>query len=270
MFQELHRFIQHRSPNQDLVNSKSFSLCLQQKDELKFAGGLVDCNNLAMKNSRRSTLIDVQGSCAKIHSLLVVIKFMHIPKKQSICGLTCFIPPSESYLNTACLLDFPIHNRRNILAVLNCFILKADIHPQSLLLGFGIAEQCTRQEKILELLAGGSVEVEDGLLDLSMLYDLMGPRQLITDSAQQPCSKWCFCDAESEQSLIYPARELYLNEPVLNLVRDRSSCRENAFHPAISNLYFSKNTIPSSRRTMLVPFFERYLPRFFTRPCVTL
>lgn len=201
---------------------------------------------------------------------------MHIPTKQTICDLTCFIPPSKYYLNMACLLVFPIIIIGHISST-NCFILKADIHPQSLLLGFGIAEQCTRQEKILELLASGSIEVEDGLVDLSMLYHLMGPRQLMTDSAQQPftsCSEWCLCDAESEQSLIYPARELYLHEPALDLVGDRSSCRENTFHPtgddmthvvpAVSDFYFSKNTFTSSRRTMLVPYFERYHSCFFT------
>ncbi|KAH6796555.1 hypothetical protein C2S52_021109 [Perilla frutescens var. hirtella] len=197
---ELHRFLEYRRPNQDLVNSKSFNLWLQQKEELKFTGGLLDCNDLGTENSRRR-LIDVQ-----------------------------------------------------------------DIHPQSLLLGFGIAEQCTRQEKILELLASGSIEVEDGLLDLSKLYDLMGPQGLITDSTQQAftsCSKWCCRDAESEQSLIYPARELYLNEPILDVVGGRSSCRENTFHdlsdilPVISDLYFPKNIVKSSQRTMLVPYFER-------------
>ncbi|KAG6418747.1 hypothetical protein SASPL_120952 [Salvia splendens] len=198
---ELHRFLQYHSPNQDLVNSKSFNLCLQQKDELKFSGGLLDCNDLVLKNSVSSTLIGVQ-----------------------------------------------------------------DVHPESLLLGFGIAEQCTRHEKILELLASGSIEVENGVLDLSMLYDMMGPRKLKTDSAQQPltsCGERCLCAAES---LVYPSRELYMNEPVLNVVRDRSSCREHTLQhmrddmthvvPVISDLHFSKNTVTSRRRAMLVPYFE--------------
>lgn len=60
MCQELHRFLQYRCPNQDLVDSKFFNLCLQQKEEMRFAGGQ-ECNDLAMKNSRRPTLIDVQG-----------------------------------------------------------------------------------------------------------------------------------------------------------------------------------------------------------------
>lgn len=135
----------------------------------------------------------------------------------------------------------------------------------------------------MELLASWSIEVEDGLVDLSKLYDLMGPQQLITDSAQQPltsCSKWCFCDAESEQSLIYPPSKLFINEPILNLVGHRSSCRENSFHPtsedmayiapAISDLHFSKNTATFSKRTMLVPYFERYLTRFIIWVFATL
>lgn len=165
-----------------------------------------------------------------------------------------------------------------------CFILKADTHPELLLLGFGIAEQCTRQEKILKLIASGSIEVEGRLLDLSMLYDLMGPQQPMADSPQQPFasySKWCFRDAESQQSLIYPTREFYFNEPLLDLVGDRSSCRENTYYPdgqlqynctgpemtdmlsVFSDLYFSKSTNKSSKLTMLVPYFERYHLPFF-------
>lgn len=169
-----------------------------------------------------------------------------------------------------------------ILSVLNCFVLKADIHPQSLLLGFGIADQCCRQEKILQLLASGSIDVEDGLLDLSVLYDLMGPRELVADSTQQPLtpySRWCFCDDESEKSLIYPARKLYVNEPILDVVGEWSICRENAFHTTgddmtriltpISDLYLSENTVKSSKRAMLVPYFGRYLLRLFIWLCAT-
>ncbi|PIM98265.1 hypothetical protein CDL12_29252 [Handroanthus impetiginosus] len=144
-------------------------------------------------------------------------------------------------------------------------------HLNSLLFCFGIAEQCTRQE-ILKLIASGSIEVKDGLLDLSMLYDLLGPHQL---PQQLFASGMCCNDAKSQQSLVYPAREFYFNEAVLDLNGERSSCPENIFHPNgqlrynfaatdmndvlsfISDLYLSKNTTKSSKLTMLVPYFER-------------
>ncbi|KAI3460856.1 hypothetical protein Pfo_017519 [Paulownia fortunei] len=214
MFQDLHHFLHYHSSNQDLVNSHSFNLRLQQKEEWKSTGGLLDHNHFVIdSNSRRAALIDVQ-----------------------------------------------------------------DTHPELLLFSFGIAEQCSRQEKMLKLLTSGSIEVEGGLLDLSVLYDLMGPQQPMTDLGQQPLasySRWFFTDAESQQSLVYPTREFYFNEPLLDLVGDRSSCAENTYHldgqlqynctetemndilSVVSDLYLSKNTIKSSKQTMLVPYFER-------------
>ncbi|KAL0370549.1 UNVERIFIED_CONTAM: hypothetical protein Sangu_0373000 [Sesamum angustifolium] len=154
-----------------------------------------------------------------------------------------------------------------------------DNHPDSLHFSVGIAEQYTRQEKILKLLASGSIEADGSLLDLSMLYDLMGPQQPIRDLPQQPFAsypRWCF-DAESQQSLIYLARELYFNEPSLELTGDMSCCTENMYGPdcqlqfqcncigsemsdilsVISDFHLSKNTVKASKLTMLVPYFER-------------
>lgn len=171
--------------------------------------------------------------------------------------------------------------------ILTCsFVLKTDTRPDSVIFSCGIVERCTRHEKIMKLLASGSIEEEDPLLDLSKLYDLMGPQSPIADLPQQPfvsCSRWCFDDAQTLQNLIYPTRELYFKEPFLDLVGDRSCCPEKAYHPdgqlpynctgtemndilsVISNFHSSKNTNKSSRRTMLVPYFERcYLVPFFS------
>ncbi|KAL6524014.1 hypothetical protein OROMI_031109 [Orobanche minor] len=45
-----------------ILNSKPFNFPLQQKSELKFRGGLLDCNDFAIKNSRRSTFKGL-GTC---------------------------------------------------------------------------------------------------------------------------------------------------------------------------------------------------------------
>ncbi|KAK4441699.1 hypothetical protein Salat_0504800 [Sesamum alatum] len=215
---DLHHFLHYHSSNQDLVNSHLFNLRLQQKEEWKSIGGqLMDGHHLFT--------IDANSTRPALFEV-------------------------------------------------------QDNHPDSLLFSFGIAEQYTRQEKILKLLASGSIEADGSLLDLSMLYDLMGPQQPVRDLPQQPFAsypRWCFDDAESHQSLIYPTRELYFNEPSLELAGDRGCCTENMYNPdcqlqlqcncignemndilsVISDFHLSKNTVKSSKQTMLVPYFER-------------
>ncbi|KAL3827908.1 hypothetical protein ACJIZ3_016710 [Penstemon smallii] len=179
---DFHYILPYHGSNQDLVNSHSFNLNLQQKEEWKSTGGLLDCNQFISidSTSNRPAFVDVQ----------------------------------DSYRDSA-------------------------------IFSFGIAERCSRQEKILKLLASGSIEV-----DLPMLYDLMGPQALIGDWPQQ--------------SLIYPTREFDFTLPSFDLMGDRSGFEYNStgteMHDilsVISELYFSKNTIKSSKKAMLVPFFER-------------
>ncbi|KAK6164719.1 hypothetical protein DH2020_001583 [Rehmannia glutinosa] len=205
--EDFHHFIPYHGSTQDLVHPLSFNLSLQQKEEWRSTGGLLDSNHIVRMDStsRRPTIIDFQDS-----------------------------------------------------------------HPDSVLLSFGIAERCTRHEKILKLLSSGSIEEQDRLLDLSTLYDLMGPQQPFASR-----SRLCFNDAHPLQNLIHPTRELYFNEPFLNFVGDISSYPENGYHPdgqlpcnctgtemndvlsVISEFYSLKNMNKSSRQTMLVPYFER-------------
>ncbi|KAL8530716.1 hypothetical protein ACS0TY_007669 [Phlomoides rotata] len=148
-----------------------------------------------------------------------------------------------------------------------------DTSPDSAFFSFGIVERLARHEKILKLLASGSIEEDDPLVDLSMLYSLMGPQSPIADLPPQPfvsSFRQCFDDVQTLQNLVYPTKELYVKESFLELVGDRSNYPERAFHPdsctgtemsdilsAISEFRSSKNTNKSSRQTLLVPFFER-------------
>ncbi|KAI3449596.1 hypothetical protein Pfo_006261 [Paulownia fortunei] len=184
----------------------------------------------------------------------------------------------EEWRSTSGLLDSNQFVRIDSTSKRPALIDFQDTHSDSVLFSFGIAERCTRHEKILKLLASGSIEEQDRLLDLPMLYDLMGPQSPIADLPQQPfasCSRWCFNDPQPLPYLVYPTRELYFNEPFLDLVGDRSGCPERAYHPdgqvqynctgtemndilsVISDFYSSKNTNKSSKQTMLVPYFER-------------
>lgn len=115
--------------------------------------------------------------------------------------------------------------------------------------GFGIANKCNSEEKILKLLASGSVGIENGLLDLSMLHDLMGHLDFAPFT---------------QQSLIYPTREFYFNEPSVGYTCNPDSQQQNYswnemndVFTEISGIYSSKNMNKSSKQTMLVPFFER-------------
>lgn len=151
-----------------------------------------------------------------------------------------------------------------------------DTNSNSIPFGFGIADKCAREEKILKLLTSGSSEVEGGLLKLSMLLNLIGPDALFTDLPQEPFApyhRWHFSDAKSQQSLIYPTRELYFENPMVDVKGDLGSS-EITYHSdgqlsvagsvdmnyvlsVIAEFYLSKSTVKSSKQSMLVPFFER-------------
>ncbi|XP_073143801.1 uncharacterized protein [Henckelia pumila] len=150
------------------------------------------------------------------------------------------------------------------------------IHQDSVLFSYGIAEQCARQENILKLLASGSIGVEGGLLDKSLLYDMVRSQPFIADFPLLTShSRRLVNDCETQQSLIYPTKELYLDEPVVEIPGDFCSCTESSFNPdgqlmrgssmteindmisVISDIYLTKNTNKSFRQTMLIPYFER-------------
>ncbi|XP_073283919.1 uncharacterized protein [Primulina huaijiensis] len=177
---DFHSFLPHQDSNQVQFSSRSFGLCLHQKEDWKFTSGLLDRHNLITLDSAFKRPTGIQGS-----------------------------EPS----------------------------------------GFGIADKCKSQEKILKLLASGSMGVENGSLDLSLLHDLM----------------WHLDFAPfTQQSLIYPTGEFYFNESSVEYSCDLDGQQQNYFENEmndvlheISSVYSSKNTNKSSKQTMLVPFFER-------------
>ncbi|CAA2987096.1 Hypothetical predicted protein [Olea europaea subsp. europaea] len=151
-----------------------------------------------------------------------------------------------------------------------------DTNSNSILFGFGIADKCTRQEKILKLLSSGSSEVVGGLLNLSILLNLVGPDVLFTDLPQEPLAsyhRWHLSGAFSQQSLIYPTRESYFENRMVDVKGDigssgityhsdgqlsvAGSVDMNDVLSVIAEFYLSKSTVKSSKQSMLVPFFER-------------
>jgi hypothetical protein len=151
--------------------------------------------------------------------------------------------------------------------IFNCLdFLSADDHPDSILFSFGIAEQCTKREKILKFLMSRPSEAEKGGLDMSLLSDLMGLQALNTDMHQQPFGP----------SLIYPSGQLYAQKPLLDFVRDLVCSSKIAVQPdgrvvftdtgkevkdllsVVAEFYVSRNSPKGRNLSMLVPHYNRY------------
>lgn len=188
-------------------------------------------------------------------------------------GLHQFLPchvPKQDLIYSSISLNLNMHQNFQIDSTPKrpALIKFQGAQPDSVHFSMGIAERCARHEKILKLLASGSLEEQD-LLDLAELYDMMVPQVIIADLAEQDgsCSRWCFKNDQPVWSLVYPTKELYFNEPLLGLTEDRNDSdvqlqydytlsEMNDIMSALSDFYNSKNTNKSSKQTLLVPYFE--------------
>ncbi|KAJ8549074.1 hypothetical protein K7X08_032781 [Anisodus acutangulus] len=120
-----------------------------------------------------------------------------------------------------------------------------DDHLNSALFSFGIAEQCTRQDKILKYLRSGSNDVESSGINMSILFDLMGPLAHAIDMHQQQFAS--YLEQQSQPSLVYP-----------KLVSGaRAGVEMKDILSIISEFYFSKDSMKCTKHAMLVPYFDR-------------
>lgn len=128
----------------------------------------------------------------------------------------------------------------------------------------GIAEQCTRHEKIMRFLKSRSSEA-GGVLDLSLLSDL-GLQPLTFDSHQRP----------SSPSLICPDSELLGQKPLMDFVGDMTRSSKITIHPdgrilftssgtemndflsIVAEFYSSRNSTKWANKSLLIPYFDRY------------
>uniref|UniRef100_M0ZWU0 Uncharacterized protein n=1 Tax=Solanum tuberosum TaxID=4113 RepID=M0ZWU0_SOLTU len=156
-------------------------------------------------------------------------------------------------------------------------IFHTDDQLNSVLLSFGIAEQCTRQENILKYLRSGSNDVESGEIDISILFDLMGPLVHAINMHQQQFPSYLeqqSHDAMSQPSLVYPSAALHLWEPSSNLIGLNSgkmihsdgrllisgasaSIEMKDILSIISEFYFSNDSMKCTKHAMVVPYFDR-------------
>ncbi|KAJ9171924.1 hypothetical protein P3X46_015221 [Hevea brasiliensis] len=133
----------------------------------------------------------------------------------------------------------------------------------SLLFSSGIAEQCTKHEKILKFLTSGSSEIEKGGLDLSLLSDLMDLQALTLDVSQQPCA-----------SLIYPRGKCDAPKPLVDFMGDMARSSKITVHPdgrllftgngsemkdilsIVAEFYLTKNSTKWTKQSVLIPHFS--------------
>ncbi|GFZ19467.1 hypothetical protein Acr_28g0001720 [Actinidia rufa] len=138
-----------------------------------------------------------------------------------------------------------------------------DTRTDSTLFSFGIAEQCTKHEKILQFLMAGSNEVDGGGLDLSMLSKLLG-----LDFGS------CTNGAGVNPSIIYPSSEFYAQRSLVELVGNLAHRSEITLHPdgrisftgastefkdmlsIVAEYYLSKSSTKWRTQSVLIPQFN--------------
>ncbi|XP_058077832.1 uncharacterized protein LOC131226139 [Magnolia sinica] len=154
-----------------------------------------------------------------------------------------------------------------------------DTRPDSVLFSFGIAEQCAKQEKILQYLMSGS-KAERGL-NISLLSDLMGLDTVAIDMPHLSAADGEFSpydvggDDAHQTSLIYPGSGFYVPKLLLDLVGDLAPSSMITVHPdgrvlftatgadvkdllsMVAEFYPLKTSTICSKKSVLVPHFPR-------------
>ncbi|KAJ4955483.1 hypothetical protein NE237_012266 [Protea cynaroides] len=155
-----------------------------------------------------------------------------------------------------------------------------ETRPDSVLFSFGFAEQCRRNEKILQLLVSGSSETVRSRLDFSLVSDL-GLQMLAISMHPQPYAsfddKFCFYEAEDDETqplFFYPNEDL-VQKPFLDFVGDLADGLKVSAQPdggvlltgtgvemkdllsVVTEFYLSKSTTTCRRQQLLVPHFTR-------------
>ncbi|KAJ4831174.1 hypothetical protein Tsubulata_025749 [Turnera subulata] len=139
-----------------------------------------------------------------------------------------------------------------------------ETRPDSVLFSYGIVEQCTRQEKIMQFLMSGSDELERRELDLSTLSDLMGLQALQFDA-----------EHHQHSPLVCPSGQYDGPKSLVDFVGDMARNSEITIHPdgrvlltgngreikdilsVVAEFYLSKTSTASRKSSILVPHFSR-------------
>lgn len=135
----------------------------------------------------------------------------------------------------------------------------------AVLFGFGIVEQCTKRDKILNFIMSEATEAGIHGANLSLLSDLMKLQLSGINEPQQPLS-----------SLIYPTSKFDIQKPLPYFLQDSALSSKIMVHPdgqitfmgtviqlkdllsVVAESYSSKYSHKGEKPSMLVPHFSRY------------
>lgn len=135
----------------------------------------------------------------------------------------------------------------------------------AVLLGFGIVDQCTKRDEIINLLMSETAEAGIDGANLSLLSDLMKLQLSGIDETQQPLS-----------SLIYPTSKFNILKPLLYFVQGSALSSKITVHPdgqmtfmgtaielkdllsVVAESCLSKWSRRDEKQSMLVPHFSWY------------
>ncbi|MGD7340632.1 hypothetical protein ACQCRO_27390, partial [Ralstonia pseudosolanacearum] len=154
-----------------------------------------------------------------------------------------------------------------------------DARPDSILFSFGISENCTRHEKILQYLMTGSKEAENDGIDYSLLSSLSGIQSSINGMRLLPfvprsdgAGLYEIGNDESQSSVIYPS-DFSAQKQLLGSVADLAHFSKMTVHPDgrilltgndfdlkdLMSVFeeFQLNSVKWTKQPMLVPHFPR-------------
>ncbi|XP_072994333.1 uncharacterized protein [Typha latifolia] len=155
-----------------------------------------------------------------------------------------------------------------------------DSCSDSVLFTFGIAEQCSRQEKILNFLMSGSTMSEAGGLNISLLSDLMGFRTMAINTYHPlyvPNDDFCLYEIgmDEHQHSLHQQMQLFAPDPFVDFVGNMtrssvltidqngqvlftgSGAEMKDLLSILSEFHLSKGSRSGNKLSMLVPYFTR-------------
>lgn len=164
-------------------------------------------------------------------------------------------------------------------------VFVTDTGPNSILFSTGIAKQCIRRWEILKFLMSGSNEVENVGQVLPKFSELIGFQEMTSDiMPQEPYALeygLCFHDAESRPTLFYPNSNFYSQMPLMDFMGNLVHRSQVMVHPngrvlltgsgtemkdilsIIAKFYLSENSTKWRKKSVVVPYFDRYIAYFF-------
>ncbi|XP_020700755.2 uncharacterized protein LOC110112772 isoform X2 [Dendrobium catenatum] len=180
-------------------------------------------------------------------------------------------PPVEEKLFPKNMFPTHKHPQRSIpMSEKPVLIDMQDAHPDSVL-SFGIAEQCTRHEKILKFLFSGTSEEDN--IDTSLLSNLMGLRTVAIDNYDM--FSLYGVGVHDLDHILHSARHFHIPKPLLEFISDSSNVTNVTVHPnrhmllsggvsEIKDLLsvavefnMLKSFTTSNKQSMVVPYFTR-------------